>query len=46
MMDKALSEACWSWTGKVMEKIVFNMTTVFPYEARLVNPDEWNSDGK
>ena len=29
-----------------MEKIIFNMTTVFPYEARLVNPEEWNSDGE
>jgi proteasome activator subunit 4 len=45
LTESTFTEVTYASTGKLIEKIIFNMTTVFPYEARLVNPDVWQSDG-
>lgn len=41
-----LSEASWSWTGRMMDKVIVNMTSVYPMEGRMVNEDVWDSDGQ
>lgn len=46
LVDKCYAETGWTWTGQVIEKVLMSLTTTRPREARLVNPDEWNSDGK
>lgn len=45
LTESTFTEITYASTGKLIEKIIFNMTTVFPYEARLVNPDVWQSEG-
>ncbi|KAJ9109876.1 hypothetical protein QFC19_001855 [Naganishia cerealis] len=44
LVDKCYSETGWTWTGQLIEKILSSLTTTRPKEARLVNPDEWNSE--
>jgi hypothetical protein len=46
LIEKTFTEVTYASTAKLIEKIIFNMTTVFADEERLVNPDEWDSDGK
>jgi proteasome activator subunit 4 len=46
LVDKCYAETGWTWTGQVIEKVLSSLSTTRPKEARLVNPDEWNSEGK
>jgi proteasome activator subunit 4 len=46
LTDKCYSETGWTWTGQLIEKVLAALTTTRPRETRLVNPDEWDSDGK
>ena len=45
LIDKCYSETGWTWTGQLIEKVLSALTTTRPREARLVNPDEWDSEG-
>ncbi|KAJ9106278.1 hypothetical protein QFC21_001423 [Naganishia friedmannii] len=46
LVDKCYAETGWTWTGQVIEKVLMSLTATRPREARLVNPDEWKSEGK
>lgn len=45
LVDKCYSETGWTWTGQLIEKVLTALTITRPREARLVNPDEWESEG-
>lgn len=43
LTEKALSESAWSWTGRIIDRILLNLTTTYTKEVRFVNAAEWES---
>lgn len=46
LTEKCKSESGYGWTGRILEKLMGNLASTFVLEGRLVNKDEWDSDGK
>lgn len=43
LTEKALSESAWSWTGRIIERVLSNLTSTYVEEDHFVNPAEWES---
>ncbi|ORY33092.1 putative membrane protein [Naematelia encephala] len=43
MIDSTFSERGWAWTGKIIEKSVSCLTSLYFREMRMLNKDEFNS---
>ncbi|ORX39177.1 putative membrane protein [Kockovaella imperatae] len=44
MIDSTYSERGWTWTGKIVEKSMSCLASIYHRELRMVNPDELKSD--
>nr|XP_019009928.1 proteasome activator subunit 4 [Kwoniella pini CBS 10737]OCF48709.1 proteasome activator subunit 4 [Kwoniella pini CBS 10737] len=44
MIDSALSERGWQWTGKIVEKSISALTTIFFKDMRFLNDDVYQSE--
>lgn len=45
MIESTFSERGWVWTGKLIEKSVSCLTSIYFTEMRMVNEDEYESEG-
>jgi len=45
MIESTLSERGWAWTGKITEKSVSCLTSIYFTEMRMVNNDDYDSEG-
>jgi len=45
MIDSTFSERGWAWTGKIIEKSVSCLTSVYFTEMRMVNNDDYQNEG-
>lgn len=43
MIDNTHSERGWQWTGKIIEKTVSSLTSIYFSEMRMLNPSTWCS---
>lgn len=46
MIDSTLSERGWAWTGKLVEKSVSCLASVYFSEMRMVNEEDHESEGE
>lgn len=46
MISSTHSERGWAWTGKIIEKSVSCLTSIYFTEMRMLNGEDYNSDGE
>jgi len=46
MISSTYSERGWAWTGKLIEKSVSCLTSIYFKEMRMLSPDDFASDGE
>lgn len=42
----ARNERSWSITSRMVLRVITRLTTVWTYEAKFINSDEWETDGE
>jgi proteasome activator subunit 4 len=45
-MESTYSERGWAWAGKIYEKSISCLTSVFFSDTRMLNKDDWESEGE
>jgi proteasome activator subunit 4 len=46
LANKTFNERGYSGTGRLVHRVLSTLVGVYPLNARFVNPDEWNSEGR
>lgn len=46
LADKTFNERGYSGTGRLVHRVLSTLAGVYPLNARFVNTDEWNSEGR
>lgn len=46
LIDKCKSERGYSGTGRLINRIMYTMTSAYPIRARFLDADEWNNPGR
>jgi proteasome activator subunit 4 len=46
MIGSTHSERGWAWTGKIVEKSVSCLTSIYFTEMRMLNPEDYGSEGE
>jgi len=46
MIGSTYSERGWAWTGKIVEKSVSCLTSIYFTEMRMLSPEDWTSEGE
>lgn len=45
MIEGTLSERGWAWTGKIVEKSVSCLTSLYYADMRMLNEEDYGSEG-